>query len=723
MSTRAVEYRRPIRLAAWAGFGVLVVLAAAVRLAGLAPTITAGISDAITYLLPIALVVVAGGVLSLRLLPGLEHRFWGLIVGASALLLVSESWWTLYAVMVDPRGPQVPWAGQILHFASAALFFGVILTMTEYVNDPPAMRARFYFDLVGALVVLYPFVYLYGALPALDGIAGVPLPSAPAVLAVYPVLGAMMIGSSLAVVVGWKAHEWRSWERLVTAAVALFGTGLVLQMAWYPAMYASSYSGSSWYSVVLGFGYYVLFMAVVYRATSADAQPMTRPWPAPRVVPTWFARIYPVLLAVALPVIGAIAFGMSDTPLGLPVLFAAVVLAILLVIRSWLASLERVQHRLQSIADPVTGVFNRRYFSETADDIVDGCADARVPLYLAIFDVEDFRRVNALLGHQQGDALLKAIAGIIAEEAPRHARVYRLGSDELVILAPGEDVGQAVDVARRVVLRVRRQLSAGRVVPIEVSAGIAGFPDHGVDASALLAAASRARERARGGDNEPIFVSDGSVTSADADTVRRAKMRTLRATVRALAEAVDARDSATKNHSSNVADLATALAQMVGLDEPRVQLVGLAALVHDVGKIGVPDSVLLKPAPLNAEERTLVECHTLLGERILAPARLDDILPLVRSHHERWDGTGYPDGLSGEQIPLEARILAICDAFETMTTGRPYRAAVSIDEALDEIERGAHTQFDAALATSFARMVRSLRPAIRTEAVVLNGRG
>ncbi len=188
----------------------------------------------------------------------------------------------------------------------------------------------------------------------------------------------------------------------------------------------------------------------------------------------------------------------------------------------------------------------------------------------------------------------------------------------------------------------------------------------------------------------------------------RTRMRTIRSTIRMLAEAVDERDVHTRDHSQNVSELATALARVMELDEDEIQVVGLAAAVHDVGKVGVHDDVLLKGDLLSRDERTEMESHSALGERILAPTKVDDVLPVVRSHHERWDGTGYPDGLEREAIPLGARILGVCDAYEAMTAGRSYQPAIDGEAALLEIEKCAGTQFDPRVAATFVRMMSTL---------------
>jgi HD-GYP domain-containing protein (c-di-GMP phosphodiesterase class II) len=181
--------------------------------------------------------------------------------------------------------------------------------------------------------------------------------------------------------------------------------------------------------------------------------------------------------------------------------------------------------------------------------------------------------------------------------------------------------------------------------------------------------------------------------------------RTMFSTVEALANAAEANDRYTSTHAREITHLAVRVATELGLERERIAELELGALFHDIGKIGVPTSILLKAGPLTDEEREIVRRHPEWGERILSPIEeFAEICPVVRHCHERWDGTGYPDGLSGEAIPLESRIIFVCDAFHAMTTERPYRRALEHDEALRRLREGAGTQFDPAVVEAFAQV-------------------
>ncbi|MEX2448636.1 MAG: HD-GYP domain-containing protein [Solirubrobacterales bacterium] len=196
--------------------------------------------------------------------------------------------------------------------------------------------------------------------------------------------------------------------------------------------------------------------------------------------------------------------------------------------------------------------------------------------------------------------------------------------------------------------------------------------------------------------------------SAEAEDSFEALQESYLSAIKALSSALDARDRYTSDHSESVTDMVAAVGSKMGMDESGLSALRYAALFHDIGKIGIPDRILNKPGPLTEEEWVVMERHTLIGEQILAPLDfMCPALPLVRHEHERWDGYGYPDGLSGEEIPLGARIILVCDALHAMTSDRPYRAALAYEEAVDRLRAGAGTQFDPAVVETFLAVLDS----------------
>jgi diguanylate cyclase (GGDEF)-like protein len=322
------------------------------------------------------------------------------------------------------------------------------------------------------------------------------------------------------------------------------------------------------------------------------------------------------------------------------------------------------------------------------------------------FDVVDFRDLVKMSGTEAGDRLLSELVDVVRGELPASATVYRVGRDEFVAVIAGVSAVDAVGLARRVNARMGAEVSVDGA-PVALSAGVALFPQHAEDAATLVSRAFASQQLARSAERPDVVVYDAEVVEAADPLARldRARRQSHRSKLRALASAVDARDAAARFHSQAVAELVSAFALVLELSEERTRTLESAALLHDIGKIGIADEILLKPGPLTDDEWELMRTHPILGERLLYSAEMPDVLPVVRHHHEQWDGKGYPDGLSGPDIPLEARMLSICDAFESMTTGRRWRPAMSTAQALEEIERDSATRFDPQLAEIFARMV------------------
>jgi putative nucleotidyltransferase with HDIG domain len=249
---------------------------------------------------------------------------------------------------------------------------------------------------------------------------------------------------------------------------------------------------------------------------------------------------------------------------------------------------------------------------------------------------------------------------------------------------------------------------------ITASAGVAEFPGHAADPAELVAVSDRALQAAKalGRDRAVIYSPEVTSTVGAVAGKRSVESQAQLATVLSLAEALDQRDSYTAKHSQTVGMLCELMARELGLDEARVQRVHLAGILHDIGKIGVPDSILRKPGKLSTDEMDQMRRHPELGARILASDELDDVRGWILAHHERPDGTGYPKGLTSEEIPIEASILAVGDAYEAMTSDRVYRRSIGEKAARHELRRRAGTQFD-------ERVVDALLHALKHDQAVL----
>jgi diguanylate cyclase (GGDEF)-like protein/putative nucleotidyltransferase with HDIG domain len=347
----------------------------------------------------------------------------------------------------------------------------------------------------------------------------------------------------------------------------------------------------------------------------------------------------------------------------------------------------------QATTDPLTGLANHRRFHEELRAEVARADRHGWPLAIALIDIDHFKQVNDTLGHHAGDELLRAVASGLRAAARSGELVARLGGDEFGAILPGTDDRGAEAFGARVRAIVGRN-PAVLANDITLSIGVTDRVQ-APDADGLVRHADAALywAKAHGRDAVARYVAEvaGALTARDrAD--RLARGQALMA-LRALARALDLRDPATQRHAERVAVLAQRLAARLGWSDADRARLGEAALLHDIGKIAIPDAVLGKAGALTAQEDALVRTHAALGAEIAAHALDAEQVGWIGHHHERWDGTGYPGGLAGEAIPAGARIIAVAGAFDVMTTARHYREPVAEDVALEECLRLAGTQF------------------------------
>ena len=360
--------------------------------------------------------------------------------------------------------------------------------------------------------------------------------------------------------------------------------------------------------------------------------------------------------------------------------------------------------RLAGIAviDSLTGLRNHRAFHEDmARDLREAAASGS-PLALILLDVDGLKAVNDTRGHQAGDDHLTALATELSRRVPERACVYRVGGDEFAVILPGERAWTALEITQGF-----QTALAAHAGPEElaVTAGIA-------EATALRDVDSVVREAdlaliatKRNRQSAAIYTPELEAVTAAGEGDRDAEHTSSLAD--ALSRAVDAKDSYTRSHCQTVSQLCALLATELELGPERIGRMRLAGLLHDVGKIGVPDAILTKPAKLTVEEYEVMKRHSVLGQEIVAAAGLPTQAHWIRHHHERYDGNGYPDGLAGEDIPLESRIILVADAFEAMTSDRPYRLAPGREFAIAELRRHAGTQFDAYVVDALCRALES----------------
>jgi diguanylate cyclase (GGDEF)-like protein len=369
------------------------------------------------------------------------------------------------------------------------------------------------------------------------------------------------------------------------------------------------------------------------------------------------------------------------------------------------ARVSEIVSRLADAArtDPLTGLQNRRGFEESFQTEVERAAREGRELAVVLGDLDHFKSLNDRLGHPAGDAALVRVGQLLLSSMRRPDSVARTGGEEFALLMPQAGGEMAWAVAERMRTTVEEAFR-GDSVPLTVSLGLASYPRDGVTADALLAAADQALYAAKQlGRNRSVIYSE---EIAPLVRQRAASADVQLATLLGLAEALDLRDSGTADHCRTVGHYCALIATKLGLPPERVKRVETAGILHDVGKIGLPDEILRKPGQLTEEEWRPLRRHPEIGARILSDDAFADIREWIVAHHERLDGKGYPRQLSGDEIPLEARIIAVADAYEAMIGERVYCAARSPEDARTELLRCAGTQFDPMIVAAFVAALR-----------------
>jgi diguanylate cyclase (GGDEF)-like protein len=365
------------------------------------------------------------------------------------------------------------------------------------------------------------------------------------------------------------------------------------------------------------------------------------------------------------------------------------------------AQMERMLTELGAAArtDSLTGLANRRELEGRFAGELERSTRGGRPLSIVVLDLDWFKEFNDRFGHAAGDGALVKLAEALRRATRTSDVVARLGGEEFAVLAPETDEQEGYQLAERLRAEVRATFSRQQE-KMTVSCGVAGFPVHGITTGELLHSADRALYEAKeaGRDRSVLFQHSGAPESAQEDAIERTSPRL--ASLVSLAEAVDRRKGSPAN-SRRVARYAERLARGLNLPEEEVERVRIAALLRDVGEVGVAESILNKPSPLSDEERRELERHPEIGARIVGAAQLGRVGEWILSHHERPDGGGYPRGLREHQIPLEGRILAVADAYAAMTAERPYRQPFSPKRAKAELQARAGRQFDHDVVAAF----------------------
>jgi diguanylate cyclase (GGDEF)-like protein len=350
------------------------------------------------------------------------------------------------------------------------------------------------------------------------------------------------------------------------------------------------------------------------------------------------------------------------------------------------SEIERLIYAARS--DSLTGLGNHRAFQDDLSSAIEQRNRAGAPFSLLAIDLDGLKLVNDAEGHQKGDAYIKAAAECIEETIEGRGTVYRMGGDEFMAILPDCRNWQALTTAQRI-QRVSTDRAGRRTLSIGVTEST-----NTEGSRVLLHQADLALYEAKRGKLLAVTYHDG-LEPQQADRAASGPTDEQKALAATLAQVVDSKDAGMPDHSQIVAELCVAVGTRMGVAGARLERLRVAGLLHDVGKIGVPEALLAKPGMLAPSERSEVEVHVTVGHSILISAGLQKEAEWVLHHHERFDGAGYPSGLAGDAIPLESRILSVADAFEAMTGTRPYRDAMTPGDALAELAAHSGTQFDA----------------------------
>jgi len=385
---------------------------------------------------------------------------------------------------------------------------------------------------------------------------------------------------------------------------------------------------------------------------------------------------------------------------------AIVALVIVALTFAFVRVVERAE--IESLHDELTSLPNRRFFRDVLEREISRAGRNHRPFSLVNIDLDHFKAVNDAFGHQQGDSVLTSFARLLASQVRSVDVVARYGGEEFVVLLPDTDK-EGAELAAEKIRRAASQMvtspNRGQTAArsrLTISAGVSSFPEDGSTAENLLRRADQAMYLAKSlGRNQVIGFGSPMPHMAGAggpDKFNVMVQNANRATVEALAAAIDARDQYTAGHSRRVADVSVLIGRELGLSRHELEQLHLGALLHDVGKIGVPDAVLLKTSRLTPAEFRQVQEHTRIGFEMVRDVEfLRPIGPIILYHHENIDGTGYPERLLDTQIPLPARIVRVADAFDAMVSARTYREAGSVERAMGELVRNSGTQFDTAV--------------------------
>jgi two-component system, cell cycle response regulator len=607
----------------------------------------------------------AMGVLARSILISTERTAW-LALGVGLLLwALGQTYYSAFLYYASPAPFPSPSDALFLAFYPATYIALVLLLRTRVAHLDPLAWVD---GLIGALAAAAVTAALIFP-PVLSALGGRRL--GVAVSLAYPCADLVLLGLIAGALVTSRWRAQGTWI-LIAAAIVLFGISDVVYL---------SVGGQSTQALNLAsIGWPLAFLLLAAAAWSRGPAARSAPMRGGRLriaIPISLALVVICLLALGtFAPIGAVAVGLGVACL------IAVLARLAITFNQNMEILAASQE--EAITDSLTGLGNRRRLTVELESAL-----AHEPIedqVLAIFDLDGFKNYNDSFGHPAGDDLLRRFSLQLSAAVEPFGSAYRLGGDEFCVLASTRSLkAEALCASAEAALS-----ESGVGFSITASWGMVRIPSEAMTAT------------------EALRFADHRMYADKGQRADSARSQTRGVLLRVMHE----REPALDRHLDSVARLAAAIAQALKLDAEERDVLIRAAELHDIGKVAIPDEILHKSAALSDSEWALMRKHPVIGERVLSAATaMSQVGQLVRSTHENWDGTGYPDGLSGEQIPLGSRIILICNAYEAMTEGRPYREVMSSQDAIEKLRGGAGSQFDPKLVELFAKRV---KPALVT---------
>ena len=653
--------------------------------------------------LVIPIISVAGIFYAYLHLPRSIRSFWLFLGIAMSFLLTGETIWIYYEVFRGMNEAPYPSLADFAFLAAYPFFLFALLSMSRFSGSFASAKIKAFLDIFVVMNVILVATWFLLIRPYYAEELGVTFYEQ-VINGLYPIIDLAIVFGILINLFRSKVSQWKPWEMFVTGGLVLIAA------ADYAFIYFSAigaYSPTNLLSGVLDIfwagGYYLFFVGAVYALNEKQSLGETQPVET-RV--RWSDLIVPLVVISAVPLLlyYAQVSQLNSVDYWILVLSASA-LGVAIVLRSGTVMVESSRLFSSSVTDALTGLFNYRYFTERTDKELRRAKLNRENLSLAVINIDDFGRFNSIYGHFEGDKLLKEIGVVINSVLRASDRLCRIGGDEYALIMPATNSVEAYKVCLES-QKALENIDTRESIKIAISVGISSYPIHGFDREELERKADGALYWAKFHGKSQVLVYDPDVvkTLNVQERVQRIEEESYLGTVRALAAAVDARDHYTEYHSEHVSSMAAAMASKMGFDKEKVNHVETAALLHDIGKIGIADGILRKKGRLTDEEWAKLEAHPSIGHKILSKAVFKEVLPWVLCHHERWDGSGYPQGLMGDQIPVESRILALCDSYDAMMSDRPYRKALGHDKAVIELRKGKGTQYDPSLVDVFIQL-------------------